>query len=63
MKVEFNTNQYSMVNMQKIVGMNSVEHYPTIGVINKLDESIFFPIDEVQRTKFIGSFVLENFEG
>ena len=52
-----------MVNMQKIVGMNSVEHYPTIGVINKLDESIFFPIEEVQRTKFIGSFVLENFEG
>jgi hypothetical protein len=43
--------------------MNSFEHFPTIGVINKLDDSIYQPIDHVQRTNFIGSFILVDFDG
>ena len=62
-KIELKTNSHSVVNTRKIVGMNSFDHFPTIGVVNKLDEDIFEPIDQVQRTSFIGSFNLKNFNG
>lgn len=50
-----------MVNTRKIVGINSFDHFPTLGHISKLDESVFSHIDQVQRTSFIGSFNLKNF--
>lgn len=50
-----------MVNTRKIVGINSFDHFPTLGHMGKLDESVFSHIDQVQRTSFIGSFNLENF--
>ncbi len=55
------TTEFSTVNTQKIVGINSFDHFPTLGLINKPNSSVFYPIDQIQRTHFIGSFNLHNF--
>jgi hypothetical protein len=48
--------------MQKIVGQSDIEHYPTIGIINKLDADMATSsIDEFQRTLNLGHFVLTNY--
>lgn len=48
--------------MQKIVGVPGYEHFPTIGVVNKLDESSLEVMEPTQRTMFIGSFELAAYD-
>jgi hypothetical protein len=55
-------NKFSKLNIQKIVGQPGFEHFPTIGVVNKIDDTILFPLEQTERTIFIGSFLLENYE-
>ena len=48
--------------MQKIVGNSDIEHYPTVGIVNKLDiDMITRSVDEFQRTFNLGHFMLRNF--
>jgi hypothetical protein len=48
--------------MQKIVGTSGIEHYPTIGIVNKLDaEAVTNSVDEFQRTFNLGHFMLTNY--
>lgn len=44
------------------MGVPGYEHFPTIGVVNKLDESNMAPIEPTQRTIFIGSFQLAAYD-
>jgi hypothetical protein len=52
-----------VVNTRKIVGINSFDHFPALGdhPASKVDASAFSRIDQVQRTSFIGSFNLKNY--
>ena len=48
--------------MQKLVGSPNFEHYPSIGVVNKINlEYHLVAIEEISRTTSIGSFVLKDF--
>jgi hypothetical protein len=48
--------------MQKIVGSPNFEHYPTIGIVNKINlDYHLVPIEEISRTASIGSFTLKDF--
>lgn len=48
--------------MQKLVGSFDLEHYPSIGITNKLEQDeIILPIEKFQRTINLGHFVLNNF--
>lgn len=55
-------NENSRLNTQKIVGLPGYEHFPTIGIVNKLDDSQLEPVEQAQRTVFLGSFKLENYD-
>lgn len=55
-------NENSVLNTQKLVGLPGYEHFPTIGIVNKLDDSIVQPLEQAQRTAFIGSFSLDNYD-
>lgn len=48
--------------MQKIVGSPNFEHYPSIGIVNKINlDDHLVPIEEISRTTSIGSFILKDF--
>jgi hypothetical protein len=50
--------------MQKIVGMPDLEHYPTIGIVNKINLDVLTtPIHDIQRVISVDSFILNNYMG
>jgi hypothetical protein len=50
------------MNTQQIVGNPQMEHYPKIGLINRISlEDLTNSVQDFQRTFFIGHFILDNF--
>jgi hypothetical protein len=61
-KIDVKTNHNSRVNMQKLVGSPNFEHYPSIGIVNKINlDYHLVPIEEISRSASIGSFTLKDF--
>lgn len=61
-KIDITSNKETKINMQRIVGSAEFEHYPSIGIVNKIDPDILIlPINKLQRTVNLGSFSLKNF--
>ena len=50
--------------MQKIIGTPDLEHYPTIGIVNKVNlDYLTSPIHDIQRVISVDSFMLNNYLG
>ncbi|CAF0782079.1 unnamed protein product [Brachionus calyciflorus] len=62
-KIEIATNKDSRVCLQKIIGSHGYEHFPNIGIVNKINqEDLYQPIKNVQRLLNLQPFELKNFK-
>ena len=63
-KLHIKSNPTTVVNMQKIIGTPDLEHYPTIGIVNKVNlDYLTSPIHDIQRVISVDSFMLTNYLG
>ena len=52
------------MSLQKLIGAAGYEHYPKIGIVNKISsEEMESPIQNVQRVVYLSAFTLNNFNG
>ena len=64
LKINVKSNQLTVINMQKIVGMPEMEHFPTVGIVNEINlDYLVSPIETMQRDVSVTPFVLSDYKG
>ena len=64
MQVNIKSNAQTVINMQKLVGLPEMEHFPTVGIVNDINSDyLIAPIETMQRDVAVAPFLLRGYKG